>query len=176
VTSDSLFQFPQYINCNGTKRPTLCTLPYTRYLYRHINYYPRMPAARPQPSSNRRTVRYGGPASYLRNYHHRASLRAVPADPEALAGDTSRILLESQCAQLLLLLILRIYNIYRRCASSSSSPRFWKLQIPRSTKIGLIVRMSMTMLSAIVTIIKRTYLYLFTDTTDPRTSLCLTVL
>jgi hypothetical protein len=22
--------------CNGTKRPTLCTVPYTRYLYRHI--------------------------------------------------------------------------------------------------------------------------------------------
>ena len=24
------------IKCNGTKRPTLCTVPYTRYLYRHI--------------------------------------------------------------------------------------------------------------------------------------------
>jgi hypothetical protein len=46
---------------------------------------------------------------------------------------------------------------------------FWRLQMPRSTKIGLIVMMSMTMLSAIVTIIKGTYLQLFTDTTDPRT-------
>ena len=26
-------------NCNGTKRPTLCIVPYTRYLYRHKNHY-----------------------------------------------------------------------------------------------------------------------------------------
>lgn len=45
---------------------------------------------------------------------------------------------------------------------------FWKLQMKRSTKIGLCVLMSMTMLSAIVTIIKGTYLHLFTDTIDPR--------
>lgn len=45
---------------------------------------------------------------------------------------------------------------------------FWKLQMKQSTKIGLCVLMSMTMLSAIVTIIKGTYLPLFTDTTDPR--------
>lgn len=45
---------------------------------------------------------------------------------------------------------------------------FWSLQMPWSTKIGLIVMMGMTMLSAIVTIIKGTYLPLFTDTTDPR--------
>jgi hypothetical protein len=45
---------------------------------------------------------------------------------------------------------------------------FWNLQMPRSTKVGLIVMMSMTMLSAIVTIIKGAYLPLFTDTTDPR--------
>ncbi|KAL6152396.1 hypothetical protein ACJBU6_09267 [Exserohilum turcicum] len=44
---------------------------------------------------------------------------------------------------------------------------FWSLQMPWSTKIGLIVMMGMTMLSAIVTIIKGTYLPLFTDTTDP---------
>jgi hypothetical protein len=44
---------------------------------------------------------------------------------------------------------------------------FWQLQMPRSTKIGLCVMMSMTMLSAIVTIIKGTYLPLFTDTKDP---------
>lgn len=44
---------------------------------------------------------------------------------------------------------------------------FWKLQMKRSTKIGLCILMSMTMLSAIVTIIKGTYLHLFTDTLDP---------
>jgi hypothetical protein len=48
---------------------------------------------------------------------------------------------------------------------------FWKLQLPRATKIGLIVRMSMTLLSAIVTVIKGTYLYQFTETTDPCMSL-----
>lgn len=48
---------------------------------------------------------------------------------------------------------------------------FWNLQMVRSTKIGLITMMSMTMLSAIVTIVKGTYLPLFTDTTDPRTLL-----
>ncbi|KAF3011200.1 hypothetical protein E8E13_011607 [Curvularia kusanoi] len=44
---------------------------------------------------------------------------------------------------------------------------FWKLQMKRSTKIGLCILMSMTMLSAIVTIIKGSYLHLFTDTADP---------
>ena len=47
---------------------------------------------------------------------------------------------------------------------------FWDLQMKRSTKIGLSVLMGMTMLSAIVTIVKGTYLYLFTDTADPRKS------
>jgi hypothetical protein len=45
---------------------------------------------------------------------------------------------------------------------------FWNLQMSQSTKVGLIVMMSMTMLSAIVTTIKGTYLPLFTDTIDPR--------
>lgn len=45
---------------------------------------------------------------------------------------------------------------------------FWKLQMKRSTKIELCVLMSMTMLSAVVTIVKGTYLHLFTDTVDPR--------
>jgi hypothetical protein len=44
---------------------------------------------------------------------------------------------------------------------------FWKLQMKRSTKIGLCILMSMTMLSAIVTIIKGSYLHLSTDTADP---------
>jgi hypothetical protein len=44
----------------------------------------------------------------------------------------------------------------------------WNLQMKRSTKIGLCILMSMTMLSAVVTIIKGTYLHLFTDTIDPR--------
>lgn len=44
---------------------------------------------------------------------------------------------------------------------------FWKLQMPRSTKIGLCVLMSTTMLSAVVTVVKGTYLPLFTDTEDP---------
>jgi hypothetical protein len=35
--SSLLVQFQRFRahNCNGTKRPTLCTVPYTRYLYRH---------------------------------------------------------------------------------------------------------------------------------------------
>jgi hypothetical protein len=45
---------------------------------------------------------------------------------------------------------------------------FWNLQMKRTTKIGLSVLMGMTMLSAVITIIKGTYLYLFTDTDDPR--------
>ncbi|QDS74399.1 hypothetical protein FKW77_005651 [Venturia effusa] len=44
---------------------------------------------------------------------------------------------------------------------------FWKLQMKTSTKVGLCVLMSMTMLSAIVTIIKGTHLPLFTDAKDP---------
>lgn len=45
---------------------------------------------------------------------------------------------------------------------------FSKLQMKTSTKIGLCILMSMTMLSAIVTVVKSTYLHLFTDTVDPR--------
>ncbi|TID21517.1 hypothetical protein E2P81_ATG04794 [Venturia nashicola] len=44
---------------------------------------------------------------------------------------------------------------------------FWKLQMKQSTKVGLCILMSLTMLSAIVTIVKGTNLYLFTDATDP---------
>lgn len=44
---------------------------------------------------------------------------------------------------------------------------FWKLQMKRSTKIGLCILMSMTMLLAVATIVKGTYLHLFTDTVDP---------
>ncbi|KAF2134806.1 hypothetical protein P153DRAFT_329534 [Dothidotthia symphoricarpi CBS 119687] len=43
---------------------------------------------------------------------------------------------------------------------------FWKLQMKQSTKFGLCVMMSLTMLSAIVTIVKGTYLHLFTDAPD----------
>jgi hypothetical protein len=45
---------------------------------------------------------------------------------------------------------------------------FWKLQMPFSTKLGVCIMMGLTLLSAIVTIIKATYLHLFTDRTDPR--------
>jgi amino acid transporter len=45
---------------------------------------------------------------------------------------------------------------------------FWKLQMPFSTKLGVCIMMGLTLISAIVTIIKATYLDLFTDRTDPR--------
>jgi hypothetical protein len=45
---------------------------------------------------------------------------------------------------------------------------FWKLQMPFSTKLGVCIMMGLTMLSAIVTIVKATYLHLFTNHTDPR--------
>ena len=47
---------------------------------------------------------------------------------------------------------------------------FWKLNMPVRTKVGLCVMMGLTLLSAIVTIVKSTYLYLFTDKSDPRES------
>ncbi|KAJ5963833.1 uncharacterized protein N7479_003709 [Penicillium vulpinum] len=45
---------------------------------------------------------------------------------------------------------------------------FWKLQMPFSTRLGVCIMMGLTLLSAIVTIVKATYLKLFTDHTDPR--------
>jgi hypothetical protein len=45
---------------------------------------------------------------------------------------------------------------------------FWKLQMRTSTKVAVCIMMSLTLLSAIVTIVKATYLHLFTDHTDPR--------
>ena len=45
---------------------------------------------------------------------------------------------------------------------------FWKLQMPLSTKVNVCIMMSLTLLSAIFTIVKATYLHLFTDHTDPR--------
>ena len=44
---------------------------------------------------------------------------------------------------------------------------FWKLQMKRSTKIGMCILISMRMLSAVVTIVKGSYLHLFTETDDP---------
>jgi hypothetical protein len=44
---------------------------------------------------------------------------------------------------------------------------FWKLQMRFSTRLGLCIMMGLTLLSAIVTLIKATYLHLFTDRTDP---------
>jgi hypothetical protein len=44
---------------------------------------------------------------------------------------------------------------------------FWKLQMPLSTKISVCIMMGLTFLSAIVTIVKATYLHLFTNHTDP---------
>jgi hypothetical protein len=43
-----------------------------------------------------------------------------------------------------------------------------KLQMPFWTKLGVCIMMGLTLLSAIVTIVKATYLHLFTDRTDPR--------
>ncbi|KAE8143757.1 hypothetical protein BDV38DRAFT_289629 [Aspergillus pseudotamarii] len=43
----------------------------------------------------------------------------------------------------------------------------WKLQMQTSTKVGVCIMMGLTLLSAIVTIVKATYLHLFTDRTDP---------
>ncbi|KAL4902914.1 hypothetical protein BDW74DRAFT_180213 [Aspergillus multicolor] len=44
---------------------------------------------------------------------------------------------------------------------------FWKLQMRPGTKIGVCIMMGLTLLSAIVTIVKATYLPLFTDREDP---------
>ncbi|PYI03679.1 hypothetical protein BO78DRAFT_374496 [Aspergillus sclerotiicarbonarius CBS 121057] len=44
---------------------------------------------------------------------------------------------------------------------------FWKLQMRVSTKLGVCIMMGLTLLSAIVTIVKATYLHLFTNRTDP---------
>lgn len=45
---------------------------------------------------------------------------------------------------------------------------FWKLKMRTSTKVAVCIMMSLTLLSAVVTIIKATYIHLFTDHTDPR--------
>lgn len=45
---------------------------------------------------------------------------------------------------------------------------FWKLQMRTSTKVGVCVMMSLTLLSAIMTIVKATLIHTFTNKTDPR--------
>jgi hypothetical protein len=45
---------------------------------------------------------------------------------------------------------------------------FWKLQMQASTKFKLSLLMGLTLFSAVITIIKSTYLHLFTDQSDPR--------
>lgn len=45
---------------------------------------------------------------------------------------------------------------------------FWKLQMQTPTLVDVCIMMGLTMLSAIVTIVKATYLHLFTDHSDPR--------
>ncbi|KAK8070077.1 hypothetical protein PG994_006693 [Apiospora phragmitis] len=44
---------------------------------------------------------------------------------------------------------------------------FWKLQMRTNTKVGVCIMMGLTLLSAIVTVVKATYLSLFNDQTDP---------
>lgn len=44
---------------------------------------------------------------------------------------------------------------------------FWGLQMRYSTKFGVCIMMGLTLLSAVVTIIKATHLYLLTNQTDP---------
>ncbi|KAL4882707.1 hypothetical protein BJY04DRAFT_38753 [Aspergillus karnatakaensis] len=44
---------------------------------------------------------------------------------------------------------------------------FWRLQMKRGTKVGVCIMMGLTLLSAVVTIVKATYLHLFTDAEDP---------
>lgn len=44
---------------------------------------------------------------------------------------------------------------------------FWNLQMNTSTKIGIMVLMGLTFLSAVVTVVKARYLHLFNDTEDP---------
>lgn len=46
--------------------------------------------------------------------------------------------------------------------------RIGKLKMSLWSKIGICVMMGLTLLSAIVTVVKATYLDLFNDTTDPR--------
>lgn len=45
---------------------------------------------------------------------------------------------------------------------------FWNLQLSMRTKLSLCAMMSLTLLSAIVTCVKATYLWLFTGAADPR--------
>lgn len=44
---------------------------------------------------------------------------------------------------------------------------FWKLQMGQQAKLGLCLMMGLTLLPAVVTIIKATYLHLFTDPGNP---------
>lgn len=45
---------------------------------------------------------------------------------------------------------------------------FWNLQMRKSTKMSVSIMMGLTLLSAVVTIVKATYLHLFSDHSDPR--------
>lgn len=47
---------------------------------------------------------------------------------------------------------------------------FWNLQMRFSKKLSVCIMMGLTLLSAVVTIVKATYLHLFTDKVDPRRS------
>ncbi|KAK8085555.1 hypothetical protein PG997_006826 [Apiospora hydei] len=44
---------------------------------------------------------------------------------------------------------------------------FWSLQMRPNTKVGVCIMMGLTLLSAVVTVVKATYLSLFNDQTDP---------
>lgn len=52
---------------------------------------------------------------------------------------------------------------------------FWKLQMRTSTKVSVSFMMGLTLLSAIMTIIKATLLHDFSNQTDPRNYLLLTI-
>lgn len=45
---------------------------------------------------------------------------------------------------------------------------FWRLKMRTKTKVGVCIMMGLTLLSAVVTVVKATYLSLFNDQSDPR--------
>jgi hypothetical protein len=92
----------------------------------------------------------------------------MPANPKAVVESAPWHMLASKRGQLFLLLAVRIHHDDRRSASCRPCFCISESPLPRSTKIGLCTMMSLTMLSAIVTIIKGTYLPLFTAPEDPR--------
>ena len=82
-----------------------------------------MPTTRPLSTSHTTALWYDRFADHLRHDYGRPRLRTMLTNPKAVAEEHGWDLLESECAELLFVLAVRIHYAHRRCLGNRASRR-----------------------------------------------------